>query len=69
MAGIKNSIYLSEELQNYLDKQCEAFGMGKSAFISMVLAMYRQQAQALNELSKVDAYMSRLEKLVVEKGL
>lgn len=67
MANTKNSIYLCDDLQNYLDAESERFGMGKSAFISMVLAIYRQQVQAMSELSKFDSYMQRIELLLADK--
>lgn len=66
MANTKNSLYLSDDLQDYLEKQCEAFGMGKSAFISMVLTFYRQQTQAMAEIAKLDSYLSRLEEMVAK---
>lgn len=66
MANTKNSLYLSDDLQAYLDSQCEAFGMGKSAYISMILTFYRQQTNAMNELAKFDSYIQRIEKLIVE---
>lgn len=69
MANTKISLYLSDELLEYLEKQCEAYGMGKSAYISMVLTIYRQQCTAMNEMSKIDAYISRFEKLVADNNL
>jgi hypothetical protein len=67
MANNKNSLYLSDDMQKYVEEQCELFGMGKSAFISMVLAMYRQQSQAMDGFSKLDEYITRFEKLVDTK--
>lgn len=67
MANTKNSLYLSDELQKYVEEQCEVYGMGKSAYISMVLTIYRQQQSAMAEMSKFDNYISRMEKLLDEK--
>ena len=64
MANTKNSIYLSEELQSYLENECKKYGMGKSAYISMVLTMQKQQANAINELSKFDYYIKKMEELI-----
>lgn len=64
MASTKNSLYLSDDLQSYLEQQCEVYGMGKSAFISMVLAMHRQQSVAMDGLSKIDMYLTRMEGIV-----
>ena len=64
MANTKNSIYLSEELQSYLESECKKYGMGKSAYISMVLTVQKQQTIAMSELSKFDYYIKRMEELV-----
>lgn len=64
MANTKNSIYLSDELQTYLDEECKKYGMGKSAFISMVLAMHKQQSTAISEFSKFDYYLKKMEELL-----
>lgn len=61
---MKNSIYLGDELQDYLDKQVKCYGMGKSAYISMVLATYRQQCDALAQISNVELLLSQLQELV-----
>jgi len=68
LASHKNSIYLSDQLQQYFDEQCEVFGMGKSAFFSMVLTMYKQQNQAINEFSRFDEYINRFEKIMDSKN-
>lgn len=64
MANSRNTIYLSEELQSYLERQSEAFGMGKSAYISMILTMYRNQVNSLEQLAKMDGYMRKIESLL-----
>ncbi len=64
MANSRNTIYLGDELQDYLEKQIEAFGMGKSAYISMVLTMYRNQVNSLEQLAKMDMYMQKIESLL-----
>ncbi len=64
MANSRNTIYLGDELQDYLEKQSEAFGMGKSAYISMVLTMYRNQVNSLEQLAKMDMYMQKIESLL-----
>lgn len=66
MANNKNSLYLSDELQEYLENQCTVYGIGKSAFISMVLTTYRQQNEALLQMSKMEDYIKRFEYIVKE---
>lgn len=61
MPSTKNSIYLTDEVQQYLDEQCKIYGMGKSAFVSMVLTEHRQQQDALHMFNNMDSYLSRLE--------
>lgn len=63
MANIKNSIYLSDDLQKYVDEQAAVFGMGKSAFISMVITLYRQQTEAMKEMSKIHELVEQLKEL------
>lgn len=43
MANIKNSIYLSEYLQSYLEEECKKYGIGKSAYISMILSIQKDK--------------------------
>lgn len=64
MANTKNSIYLSDDLQSYLEEECKKYGMGKSAYISMVLTMQKQQTNAINQLSKFDDYIKKMEALI-----
>ncbi|MBU3197677.1 hypothetical protein KPL26_13670 [Clostridium algidicarnis] len=64
MANFRNTIYLSDELQSYLEEQSEAFGMGKSAYVSMILTMYRNQVNSLEQLAKMDGYMQKIESLL-----
>lgn len=61
MGNIKNSLYLSPDLQEFVEEECRIYGMGKSPFITMVLNQYRQQKLAVSELAKFEMYMQRMD--------
>lgn len=61
--SVKNSIYLSESIQEYLEEVCKEYGMAKSSFVAMCINNHRQQTQALNQMSKLDDYITRFEEL------
>lgn len=66
--SVKNSIYLSEDLQAYLEEQGERYGIGKSAFVSMVLVMYKEQREIMNSLPSILSQMQQLQQKEGEKS-
>lgn len=63
MANTKNAVYLSDDLQSYLESECEKIGLGKSAFVSMILNHYRQEQVAMDTMSKFEMYTQKIDAL------
>ena len=58
------NIVLSDEANDYLDTECERYGMAKGAYISYMLIQKKEQLQLMksvqelkNELDKVEGQM------------
>lgn len=63
MANTKNAVYLSDDLQKYLEQESERLGMGKSAFIAMIISHYRQEQVAMDTMSKFEMYTQKIDAL------
>ena len=61
---VRKNVYLNPDIADYLEKQANAFGMSQSAYVNMILYQYRQQTQALSDMSKIDSLVTRLENMV-----
>lgn len=57
------NIYLVPEIKEYLVKNSEAYGMSISSYVSMIITTYRQQADALLQISKMDEMIRNLKEL------
>lgn len=60
---IRKNVQLSEEMAEYIEKMSVTYGVSQSGFINIALAQYRQQAQTLAEMSKINTYLDKLEKI------
>lgn len=64
---VKLNLSISPEVKDYLTSNSECFGMSVSAYITMIVQQYRQQAQALSEMSKIQGYIEQFQALVDNK--
>lgn len=57
------NVYVVPEMKEYLAKQSEVYGMSISSFVAMVITTYRQQSDALAQLSKLQETITKLSEL------
>lgn len=58
---VKCTIWLVPELKDYLDEQSIAFGMSQSAYLTMLIQNYRQQASVINNIPGMIEQMKKQE--------
>lgn len=53
---VRVNCYIKSEIKDYMDSQCEFYGMSQGAFLSLVLMQHKQSSElssSVVELSKV----------------
>ena len=55
--------YMSEENNDWIEKQSKAFGITKSAMVSICIANYKQQCEMTKMMSNFDDMLKRIEKI------
>lgn len=63
---IKLNAYVSSDIKDYIDEQCDFYGMSLGAYVSMLVVNYRQQTQAMNQLSEFKDLVNQV-KLIQDK--
>lgn len=46
-------LYLSKNIKDYIDSQADEFGMSISAYVTMCINTYKQQNDAMVQMSKI----------------
>lgn len=57
------SLYLPQDLKDYVNKQAEAFGISTNAFIIMIMQNYRMQVNSLTAMANAQDMLDRVEEL------
>lgn len=57
------TLYLPQDLKDYINKQAEDFGISTNAFIIMVMQNYRMQMNSLSVMSNAQSMLDRVEEL------
>ncbi len=55
--------YVKQEIKEYIESQCDFYGMSMGAYISMVVMQSKQQGEISNSLMELSEIMKRMEKL------
>ena len=64
MDKVRLNAYVTKDIKEYIDEQCDYYGISQGAFISVVMRQYKQQNEALDTMKRItsDEILKRLEK-------
>ena len=62
------SLYLPQDLKDYVNAQAEAFGISTNAFIIMIMQNYRMQVNSLAAMSNAQSMLNKVEELKKDMG-
>lgn len=65
---IRKNITISPDIWTFIEEQANSFGVSPSSCLAMIVGQYRQQTQALNEISKFQSYLDQV-KEIQEKNI
>ena len=62
MDKVRLNAYVTKDIKEYIDQQCNYFGISQGAFISVVMRQYKQQNEALDAIKRMtsDEIISKL---------
>lgn len=60
---IRKNITISPDIWEFIEGQADSFGISPSSCLAMIVGQYRQQMQALNEISKFQSYLDQVKEL------
>ena len=64
MDKVRLNAYVTKDIKEYIDEQCDYYGISQGAFISVVMRQYKQQNEALDTMKRIasDEILSKLKK-------
>ena len=62
MDKVRLNAYVTKDIKEYIDEQCDYYGISQGAFISVVMRQYKQQNEALDTMKRMtsDEIISKL---------
>jgi hypothetical protein len=65
---VKLNLTVAPVIKEYLEEQSEVFGMSISAYLTMIVNQYKQQNEALIEMSKLQGYLEQFKQVAQEQS-
>lgn len=60
---IRKNITIAPDIWEFIETQADSFGVSPSSCLAMIVGQYRQQMQALSEMSKFQGYLDQLKEM------
>lgn len=53
MDKVRLNAYVTKDIKEYIDAQCDYYGISQGSFISVVMRQYKQQNEALDTMKRI----------------